>query len=230
MSAALVTRPGSAADQIWTIGTPRLLAGLDTYPSLTLAAHLAVHGAQPVVEAKRLVQLLDVAGLTGRGGAGFPLAAKIRSLHGERPRVIVNGSESEPASFKDRTLLRRSPHLVLDGAIAVAAALKAREVIVAVHDAAAFDAVRRAIAERPDSRHLRVTRTDGRFVGGEARALVRGIDGGPAVPPRASRTPHRDRHAGRQRRDVRADGDPAAARFARASPRRELATSPARCC
>ena len=183
MSAALDTRPVTAADQVWTIGAPRLLAGLDAQPSLTLATHLAVHGAQPGIELDRLVQLLDAAGLSGRGGAGFPLAAKIRSLQGGRPRVIVNGSESEPASFKDRTLLRRTPHLVLDGALAVAAALNAREVIIAVHDPAAFDSVRRAIGERADSRSVRVARTDGRFIGGEARALVRVVDGGPGVPP-----------------------------------------------
>jgi NADH:ubiquinone oxidoreductase subunit F (NADH-binding) len=112
----------------------------------------------------------------------------MRALRGNNPRVIVNGSESEPASHKDRTLLRRTPHLVLDGAAAVAAALNAREVTVAVHDAAAYEAVRRAITERPDRARLRVVRTEGRFIGGEARALVRGLDGGPAVPP-GRRTP-----------------------------------------
>ena len=64
---------------------------------------------------------LEVA-LLGRGGAAFPVARKLESM----PRsgalaVVVNGSESEPASHKDRVLMRRSPHLVLDGLRVVAA-------------------------------------------------------------------------------------------------------------
>jgi len=183
MSAATDVRPVSSAADTWTIGAPRLLAGLDALPSLNLAAHTAIHGAPPAMDRDRLLTLLDASRLSGRGGAGFPLASKLRALHGTHLRVIVNGSESEPASFKDRTLLRRTPHLVLDGAVAVAAALQAREVVVAVHDAAAHESVRRAISERPGRGSIRLVRRDGRFVGGEARALVRGIDGGPTVPP-----------------------------------------------
>ncbi|MCW2496143.1 NADH-ubiquinone oxidoreductase-F iron-sulfur binding region domain-containing protein [Jatrophihabitans sp.] len=181
MSAALDLRSTDAG--AWSIGVPRLLAGLDTHAVLDHGAHLEVHGPQPIVELPRLVELLTGAGLSGRGGAGFPLAAKLQALHGQRARVIVNGSESEPASLKDRTLLRRAPHLVLDGALAVAAALGTDGVTVAVHDEAAFVAVSRAAAQRPDGRRVRLARTGGGFVGGEARALVRGLDGGPAVPP-----------------------------------------------
>jgi NADH:ubiquinone oxidoreductase subunit F (NADH-binding) len=167
----------------WTIGAPRLLAGLDAYDVLDLRAHLSVHGAQPSADLTRLLTLLDSAGLTGRGGAGFPLAAKLRALRGSRPTVIVNGSESEPASHKDRTLLRRTPHLVIDGATAIAAALGARAVTIAVHDPTAAMAVRTALAQRPDARHVHVEVTAGGFVAGEARALARGLAGGPALPP-----------------------------------------------
>jgi NADH:ubiquinone oxidoreductase subunit F (NADH-binding) len=95
--------------------------------------------------------------------------------------VIVNGSESEPASVKDRTLLRRAPHLVLDGALAVAAAVRARRVVVAVHDPASAAAVWQAIAER--QARVQVELTPGGFVAGEARALRRALTGGPAIPP-----------------------------------------------
>jgi len=49
--------------------------------------------------------------------------------------VVVNGSESEPVSRKDRLLLTQSPHLVLDGAVGLAHALGAPHVLIAVHDA-----------------------------------------------------------------------------------------------
>lgn len=179
MTATLASVPAGT----WTIGAPRLLAGLDRYASVDHAAHLAVHGPLPYADRPRLTALLDDIALVGRGGAGFPFAAKLRAMPHGYGTVIVNGSESEPASFKDRTLLRRAPHLVLDGALAVATALGARQVTVAVHDQSAALAVQRAIGERSDCARVRVEQAHGGFVGGEARALRRGLSGGPAMPP-----------------------------------------------
>jgi NADH:ubiquinone oxidoreductase subunit F (NADH-binding) len=138
--------------------------------------------------------LLDESGLTGRGGAGFPFATKLRALRGNRPTVVVNGSESEPASVKDRALLRRTPHLMLDGALAVAAAVRASRIVVAVHDLAAADAVEHAIRERRDTRRVRVVLTGPEFVGGEARTLLRVLAGGPALPPGRRSLPTSDGH------------------------------------
>jgi NADH:ubiquinone oxidoreductase subunit F (NADH-binding) len=179
MTATLASAPTGT----WSIGTPRLLAGLDRYATIDHAAHLAVHGPLPYAGRPRLITLLEDIALTGRGGAGFPFAAKLRAMPRGHGAVIVNGSESEPASFKDRTLLRRVPHLVLDGALAVAAAIGARHVTVAVHDPAAALAAQRSIGERRDCARVRVAQVYGGFVGGEARALLRGLSGGPAIPP-----------------------------------------------
>jgi NADH:ubiquinone oxidoreductase subunit F (NADH-binding) len=185
---ALLDRPTTSPWATWTIGAPRLLAGLDRYETLDAATHLAVHGPMPATDLPHLVNQLDGIGLAGRGGAAFPLAAKIRSLPATRRRVIVNGSESEPASRKDRVLLRRTPHLVLDGALAVATALGTRRVTVAVHDRGTAAAVRAAVAQRPDAARVEVTVIGGGFVAGEARAVVRALDGGPALPT-GRRTP-----------------------------------------
>lgn len=177
----------------WAIGTPRLLAGLDPRTDNRLGGrdHLAVHGPVPGTDLDRILAFLDAAALAGRGGAGFPLAAKLRALDDttlRRREVIVNGSESEPASRKDRVLLRRTPHLVLDGALSIAAAIGARAVTVAVHDPVAAESVRCAVAERPDAKRVIVRVVAGGFVAGEARALVRQLRGGPALPP-GRRTP-----------------------------------------
>jgi NADH:ubiquinone oxidoreductase subunit F (NADH-binding) len=62
-------------------------------------------------------------GLRGRGGAGFPTGDKWRAVRavGAGPRSAVgNAAEGEPATFKDRPLLRTNPYQVLEG-LAIAA-------------------------------------------------------------------------------------------------------------
>ena len=61
--------------------------------------------------------------LRGRGGAGFPTGEKWRAVRGigAGPRFAVcNAAEGEPATFKDRLLLRTNPYQVLEG-LAIAA-------------------------------------------------------------------------------------------------------------
>lgn len=92
--------------------------------------HLDRYGPLPQHGTGRHGDLIDAvtqAGLTGRGGAGFPTGVKMRSVASRRgqPVVVANGMESEPASEKDKALLARAPHLVLDGAVLAAAAVGA---------------------------------------------------------------------------------------------------------
>lgn len=167
-----------------TIGPPRLLRGLELSDVVRLPMHRARHGALPQLSLEQLARSCETVGLRGRGGAGFPVARKLRGLGRGRRVVVVNATESEPASYKDRLLLARFPHLILDGAALVAAAVGAREVYVSLHhDRTVLGALDSALAERPDGRNFRVHVTTGGFVAGEARAVIRGIDGGRAVPP-----------------------------------------------
>jgi NADH:ubiquinone oxidoreductase subunit F (NADH-binding) len=187
---ALLARPESQPvdTTAWAIGAPRLLAGLDQAERLDLHAHVSVHGPLPHSTLERLLAHLDASRLAGRGGAGFSFATKLRALADGPRHIVVNGTESEPASRKDRTLLRRTPHLVLDGALATAAGTGARDVTVAVHDEVTATAVRAAATERRNGPPLRVRVVTGGFVSGEARAVVRAINGGPALPT-GRRTP-----------------------------------------
>ena len=93
---------------------PRLLRGVQDGGTLTLARHLRVHGPLPAPERGAGPQLLDLverSGLRGHGGAHVSTALKLRAVASRRRRAIVvaNGSESEPASAKDATLLARAP-------------------------------------------------------------------------------------------------------------------------
>jgi NADH:ubiquinone oxidoreductase subunit F (NADH-binding) len=135
-----------------------------------------------------LIEAVNSAGLSGRGGASFPTARKMASVARGNgvPVVVVNGCESEPASAKDKTLLRFVPHLVLDGAAAGAAAVGADRVVVVVERDAGVSttSVRRAIAERNVERGvpIEVVEVPPRFVSGEESAVIHHLNGGDSKP------------------------------------------------
>jgi NADH:ubiquinone oxidoreductase subunit F (NADH-binding) len=175
-------------------GLPRLLAGLGPAgATMTLADHRAVHGPMPRIVGPELIDLVHRSGLRGRGGADFPTAVKLRSVAERRgaATVVVNGSETEPASAKDRLLLARLPHLVLDGAVLAARTVGAREVIVKVGDGtpAVIRALEGAAAVRDDDKiaFSVVAGPDG-YVTGEETAVLHFLSRGVAkptfVPPR----------------------------------------------
>jgi NADH:ubiquinone oxidoreductase subunit F (NADH-binding) len=105
-----------------------------------------------------------------------------------RPVVVINGSEGEALSAKDRLLLTNLPHLVLDGGVLAAEAVGADEVIVGVDRGArrAIANITRAIearrAARLDPLQLRLVGLPTRYVAGEETALVSFINGGLAKP------------------------------------------------
>lgn len=61
---------------------------------------------------------LEVSGLRGRGGAGFPFHVKVRSSRDAASvtkYVVCNGDEGDPGAFSDKWLLEERPHAVLFG-------------------------------------------------------------------------------------------------------------------
>jgi NADH-quinone oxidoreductase subunit F len=91
-------------------------------------------------------------GLRGRGGAGFPTGEKWRSIRttGTGTRFAVcNGAEGEPATFKDRHLLRTNPFQVLEGLAIAGYAVGAERCYVGVKEAFTeeIEAVGRALEE-----------------------------------------------------------------------------------
>lgn len=155
-------------------------------------------GYRPVGSVQALAAAVEQSGLRGRGGAGFPFAVKVGAVRagtgagagipdGWTEAVLVaNGEEGEPASFKDRWLLRNRPHLVLDGIRLAALLVGARRGYVYVSDPESARAVRGALEELggalPDGPELAVVRVEPGYVAGEESAAVRAINGGPAKP------------------------------------------------
>ena len=102
----------------------RLLAGgLDG----RLATH-AEHGPLPDLDPAQIIGAARDAGLTGRGGAGFPVWRKLTAVAAPaRPAVVIaNAAEGEPASAQGQDAAGYQPHLILDGLQLAARAVGAR--------------------------------------------------------------------------------------------------------
>jgi NADH:ubiquinone oxidoreductase subunit F (NADH-binding)/ferredoxin len=176
---------------IMRIGAARMTAGLDRMTRIDLAAHAEIFGQLPRLTADELIAMATQVDLRGQGGAAFPFARKLKAVvdsakkTGQPAIVVVNATEGEPGSFKDKMLMIRSPYLILSGAALVAEALDADEVIVGVAgNELANRSIEAAIAAEPGLRKLvRVIQQPERFISGESGALVRGINGKRPVPP-----------------------------------------------
>jgi len=178
------------APEVLCIGPARLTAGLDRLARVDLTAFGALFGALRRREADELIAMAAEVDLRGRGGAAFPVARKLASVRdaaqarGKEAVVLVNATEGEPGSAKDRMLLTRSPYLVLGGAMLAAWALESRRIVIGVTDAEVGAAATAAAAADPKLRKLaRVVKVPDRFVSGEGGALVNAVNGKAARPP-----------------------------------------------
>lgn len=162
----------------------------DTPPLFTVAEPRLLANRPTAVPPRDLRWLVDAAAqvrLLGRGGAAFPVATKLAAVR-RGARVLVNGSEGEPASWKDRALMRRQPDLVVAGAALVGAALRSRRMVIAVTDALSAAALRGAV--RRQGAAIEVQEVEHGFVGGEINALINGLNRRTPTPDGIRVLPH----------------------------------------
>jgi NADH:ubiquinone oxidoreductase subunit F (NADH-binding) len=174
----------------------RLLSGPDLSTGAErLRGHVARLGPLPK-GGHALIDLLGRTGLTGRGGAGFPVGLKWRAVAaGSRGSVVVvNGAEGEPHSRKDRLLMATRPHLVLDGALLAATSVRAKEIVLYIGEdhRAALRSMSEAVAERTEHerRLMRIVQAPARYVAGDSSASVHLVDAGIATPTTTPPSPH----------------------------------------
>jgi NADH:ubiquinone oxidoreductase subunit F (NADH-binding) len=174
----------------WPNCVPRLLrpssAGTED-----IAEYESAGGYRRLDDVDGLLEQVDLSGLLGRGGAAFPLATKLRTVRDAGRRgadtvVVANGEEGEPASVKDRWLLRNRAHLVLDGLRLATTIVGAHRAYVYVSDPQSATAVAGALGElKPETfgkTAVTVVTVEPGYVAGEETAAVRHINGGPAKP------------------------------------------------
>lgn len=147
-----------------------------------------------------VIREVEVSGLRGRGGAGFPTHAKwrfARNAQGDLKYLICNGDEGDPGAFMDRSLLEGDPHSVLEGMLIAAYAIGAAKGYAyiraeyplavinfnqAIHDARAAGYLGENILGSGFSFDVKVKEGAGAFVCGEETALMASIEGERGMP------------------------------------------------
>ena len=138
---------------------------------------------------------VEASGLSGRGGAGFPVGRKWRFVAQAKrnPKYIVcNADESEPLIYKDRVLIDTNPHQILEGMAIAGYACGAHQAFIYIRGEYVSQAKRltQAIMEAEQagwlgdqirggnfSFHVHVHLGAGAYICGEETALIESLEG-----------------------------------------------------
>src|SRR5438309_5182554 len=147
---------------------------------------------------EKLVEEVTAASLLGRGGAGFEAGRKWSMLRKAEPvYLVVNGDESEPATFKDHMLMVTDPHQIVEGALICAYAVGAAQAFIyvrgefalglermtqAVNEAYEYGAIGRNILGSGWSIDLVIHPGAGAYICGEETALLESLEGKRGFP------------------------------------------------
>ncbi len=196
---------GRGAEGLMAItDAPKIItARLGYDDSYTLERYLATGGYSALRKAltmtpEAVAAEVDAASLLGRGGAGFPAGRKWSMLR-KNPLtyLVINGDESEPATFKDHMLIEGDPHEILEGVLISAYALQVSQAFIyvrgefalglermqqAVNDAYAHGAAGKNIFDSGFSLDVVVHPGAGAYICGEETALLESLEGKRGFP------------------------------------------------
>ncbi len=171
--------------------------------SFTIERYLATGGYSALKKAlgmfpEQVAAEVDAASLLGRGGAGFPAGRKWSMLRkSPLSYLVVNGDESEPATFKDHYLTERDPHQLIEGTIIAAYALQVSQVFIFMRGefALGLERVQQAVNEAYEHGALgsKIFGSDfsidivvhpgaGAYICGEETALLEALEGKRGFP------------------------------------------------
>ena len=171
--------------------------------SYTLERYLATGGYAGLRKAltmtpEQVHDEVNTASLLGRGGAGFPAGRKWSMKRAaETTYLVVNGDESEPATFKDHMLIERDPHAIIEGTIISAYAVGAAAAFIfcrgefalglerlqqACNDAYLHGALGASIFGSGFSLDLVIHPGAGAYICGEETALLESLEGKRGFP------------------------------------------------
>ncbi|MFT7596182.1 MAG: NADH-quinone oxidoreductase subunit F [Paracoccaceae bacterium] len=160
-------------------------------------------GTAGIIEKGRdwIIQAMKDSGLRGRGGAGFPTGLKWSFMPKEsdgRPAyLVINADESEPATCKDREIMRHDPHTLIEGALIASFAMNAHASYIYIRGeyVREREALQAAIDEAYDSGMLGKNAAGsgwdfdlylhhgaGAYICGEETALLESLEGKKGMP------------------------------------------------
>ncbi len=149
---------------------------------------------------EEVIEEIKVAGLRGRGGAGFPTWFKwnaAKSSPGKEKYMVCNADEGDPGAFMDRSVLEGDPHSLIEGMIIGGFAMGASEGVIYVRAEypLAIQRLETAMTQAREkgflgknlfgtgfSFDLRIKAGAGAFVCGEETALIASLEGERGMP------------------------------------------------
>ncbi len=183
---------------------PRIVTSRMGYDdSYTLERYLATGGYEGLRKAltmtpEQVHEEVNAASLLGRGGAGFAAGRKWSMKRADATTyLVVNGDESEPATFKDHLLIERDPHQIVEGTVIAAYAVGASAAFIfcrgefalgyerllqACNDAYRYGALGAGILGTDYSLDLVIHPGAGAYICGEETALLESLEGRRGFP------------------------------------------------
>ncbi len=150
---------------------------------------------------EQIIDRIEESGLRGCGGAGFPVARKLRYAtqnDATRRFVFCNADEGEPGTFKDRVLLTERAHLMVEGMTIAARAIGAEEGLIYLRGEYAYmrEHILQVLEDRRQQELLgrdimgragfhfdiRLQMGAGSYICGEAGAMISSCEGLPGEP------------------------------------------------
>ncbi len=149
---------------------------------------------------EEVCNIVELSGLRGRGGGGFPTARKWRLAlqeNSDEKYLICNADEGDPGAFMDRAVVEGDPHRLIEGMAIAAYAIGARHAYVyiraeyplairrlriALEQAAEYGLLGKNIGGSGFDFEIKVKMGAGAFVCGEETALIHSIEGKRGMP------------------------------------------------
>ena len=157
--------------------------------------YLALVTALTELSPAEVLHEVNVSGLRGRGGGGYPTGLKwstVAKMPATQKYVICNADEGDPGAFMDRAVLESDPHRVIEGMALAAYAVGANRGYVylraeyplavdrlktAIRQAAKKGFLGSGICETKFSFEIEIRLGAGAFVCGEETALMQSVEG-----------------------------------------------------
>lgn len=157
--------------------------------------YVAAAKALTSMSQEEVVKEVEISGLRGRGGAGFPTGTKLRAGFSQKSNIkfmVCNADEGDPGAFMDRSVIEGDPHCLIEGMLLSAYAIGAQQgyVYIRAEYPIAIDRLKVAIEQARDygllgenifdSKYnfdLEIRIGAGAFVCGEETALLASIEG-----------------------------------------------------